>query len=80
MKTLLIAVLAAGMLSLAAGCSTPAYSGGSPTIKFPEEKASGENANHMARAWYWDSKEISDDFNSIFLLESPSRLTKWNIR
>lgn len=80
MKTSLITLLAAGMLSVAAGCATPGYSGGLPTVKFPEQKATGENANNIARAWANDSRALADDVNSVLLLEPQSRLTKWNLR
>lgn len=81
MKQLLIAIMAAATLPLlGTGCATPAYSGGAPTIKFPEEKATGENANAIIRGWYLDSREIADDTNSALMLGTPSRLTKWNVR
>ncbi|MGE5607825.1 MAG: hypothetical protein ACM359_01095 [Bacillota bacterium] len=80
MKTSLITLLAAGMLSFATGCATPGYSGGLPTVQFPEQKANGENANNVARAWHQDSRALVDDINSALLLDTPSRLTKWNLR
>ena len=80
MKTLLLALIAAGTLSLAAGCATSGYSGGFPTIQFPGERATGENANNIARAWYIDSRSLADDINAVLLLDEPSDLTNWNAR
>jgi len=80
MKTLFIALLTVGMFFVASGCATPAHSAGVPTIEFPSERMSGENANNMVRAWYLDSRMLADDINSVLLLDSPSLLTKWDIR
>jgi hypothetical protein len=80
MKKLLTVLLAALVLPLASGCATPAYSGGLPTIKFPREKATGENANNVVRAWHHDSRELIDDVNHVLLIDRPSQLTKWHIR
>ena len=79
MKYLLLAVLLAG-IPLTTGCATPAYSGGLPTIKFPEERATGENANNIVRNWIVESKQITDDLNTVWLLDPVSRLSKWNLR
>ena len=79
MKTLLITLLAAG-LTLAAGCATPGYSGGIPTIKFPYERASGENANNILRTWYVDARELAEDVDTALLIDEPSDLTIWNVR
>ena len=80
MKTVLLALVAAGMMFLAAGCASPAYSGGTPTIKFPSEKATGENSNTVVRGWYWDSRSLVDDISDALLLDGPSDLTRWNVR
>jgi hypothetical protein len=80
MKTLLTTFLAAGTLALATGCATPGYSGGPPSIRLPGEQMTGENANNIARIWYLESKMLADDVNMALLLDSPSRLTKWNVR
>ena len=80
MKNLLVALLALSTVPLFTGCATPAYSGGLPTIKFPEEKASGENMNNILRAWHWDSRMLIDDINTALLLDRPSQLSKWHIR
>ena len=81
MVKLLLCVLLAGLAATQAGClATPAYSGGLPTIQFPREKATGENANNIVRAMAYETRQIADDFNSVLLLEPPSRMTKWNVR
>jgi len=79
MKYVLIAVLL-GMAVLSTGCATPAYSGGLPTIKFPEERMTGEHSNRIVRNWSFEAKQISDDIDSILLLEPVGRLSKWNLR
>ncbi len=80
MKYLLSALLLAGLMILSTGCATPAYSGGLPTLKFPEEQATGEHANTYVRNWTFEFKQISDDIDSIFMLDPVSRLSKWNLR
>lgn len=80
MKTLLIGAILAGAAAFSTGCATPAYSGGLPTIQFPEEKATGENANNIVRNMSYESRQFADDVNSILLLDPPSRLTRWNVR
>lgn len=80
MKTLLIALMLSGAMVLSTGCATPAYSGGLPTIKFPEEKATGENMNNILRNWAFENRQMIEDINSALLLDPPSRLTKWNVR
>jgi hypothetical protein len=78
---LLSALLLGGLLLLTTGCySTPAYTGGPPNIKFPEERLTGENTNNIVRNWAFEGKQIGDDLNSIFLLDPVSRLSKWNLR
>ena len=80
MKTVLLALVVAGMICFAAGCASSAYSGGMPTIKFPSEKATGENPNAIVRGWYWDSRSLVEDINDVLLLDGPSDLTRWNVR
>ena len=81
MLKLLFGVLLAGTLATQAGClATPGYSGGLPTIQFPHEKATGENANNIVRAMAIETRQIADDWNSIWMLDTPSRSSKWNIR
>jgi hypothetical protein len=81
MKTLLTTLfLASCTLPFASGCASPAYSGGLPTIKFPQEKATGENANHVVRNWHHECRQIVDDINSVLLLDPVGHLSKWHVR
>jgi hypothetical protein len=81
MKTLTIGLLAAGlMLPMITGCAAPAYSGGLPTIKFPEEKATGENANRVVRNWHLENRQMIEDINSVLLFDPVSRMSKWHMR
>ena len=80
MKNLLVALLALSTVPLFTGCATPTYSGGLPTIKFPEEKASGENMNNILRSWAWDTRMLVDDINTALLIDRPSQLSRWHIR
>jgi hypothetical protein len=79
MKSLLIAACVSGASFLVTGCSTPAYTGGLPTIHFPEERASGENANNVIRNMEYEFRQITDDINSALLLDPHGNLTKWNL-
>ena len=79
MKLALLAIALAGISVLASGCATPAYSGGLPTIQFPEEKATGENANNTLRNWHYENRQMWDDINSAMLFQPASRSTKWNV-
>lgn len=80
MKLTLIGLLLAGSVSFLAGCATPAYSGGLPTARIPQERSSGENANNMLRGMYNDSRMMADDFNAVFMISPGSNLTPWNMR
>jgi hypothetical protein len=79
MKTLLIAMFLTGAVFFSTGCATPGYSGGLPSIRFPEERANGENSNNIIRNMAFESRQLSDDFNSVFLLDPHGNLTKWNL-
>jgi hypothetical protein len=79
MKTLLLLVAMLGLGMLSTGCATPGYSGGLPTIQFPEEKPTGENANNVLRNWHFENRQMIDDINSVLLFEPPTKLSKWNI-
>ena len=79
MKFALLAVVLAGLATLSTGCATPAYSGGLPTIQFPEEKATGEGFNLTMRNWHYENRQMIDDINSALLFQPSSRLTKWNV-
>jgi len=80
MRILLMGVLLAIGMCFGAGCATPGYSSGSPTIVFPEEPSSGEHANHIIRIWALESKQLAEDVDLLLLLDAPSRLTRWNVR
>ena len=79
MKLALLFAAVAGLSVLSAGCATPAYSGGLPTIQFPEEKPTGENANMTLRNWHYENRQMIDDINSALLFQPASRSTKWNV-
>ena len=79
MKLALLAIALAGLSVLASGCATPAYSGGLPTIQFPDEKPTGEEANNTLRAWRYENRQMIDDLDSVMLFQPPSRNTKWNV-
>ena len=76
----LLAAALMGTLALMTGCSTPGYSGGWPTIRFPDRPQTGETANQYIRMLSYDFEQITDDFNDVMLLDAPSRMTRWNIR
>ncbi len=80
MKTLVMAVLAGFVLAMGSGCASTAYSGGPPTIQFPEERATGEHVNRYIRNWAIDSRQFMDDVDAVLMLDYPSRLSKWNLR
>jgi hypothetical protein len=79
MKLALLAVALVGLSTLASGCASPAYSGGLPTIQFPEEKATGEHANNTLRNWHYESRQLVDDIDSVMLFQPAARGTKWNV-
>lgn len=80
MKALAIGLLMLGVVVAGGGCATTAYSGGLPTVRFPEERMTGENANRIVRNWAIEQRQIMDDLNNILLLDPPSRLGKWHLR
>ena len=81
MKKLLLSLLVAGaFLSFSGGCATPAYTGGIPTLRLPDEEWTGENPNNILRIWVLENRMLMDDINSFFLVDSPSSLTRWHIR
>ena len=79
MKLTLLLIATLGLAALSTGCAGPAYSGGLPTIQFPEEKPTGENANNVLRTWHYESRQIVDDINNALLFTPPSKSTKWNV-
>lgn len=80
MKAVLIGLLAAGLMSVVTGCATPGYSGGWPSARIPPQRATGENANNILRNWWFESLQISEDINSVLLLDPAGRLSPWNLR
>ena len=81
LTNVLFGVALAGLAATQAGClATPAYSGGLPTIQFPNEKATGENANNIVRNIAIETRQIADDWNMIWLMDAPSRMSRWNLR
>jgi hypothetical protein len=61
-----VAFAAAG-LSLTAGCETPGYS-------------TDERFQRIGRNWGYEYEQINSDVDDIFLLDPPTRLSKWNIQ
>ncbi|MGA2497137.1 MAG: hypothetical protein ABSH20_05320 [Tepidisphaeraceae bacterium] len=80
MSKLLLAAVLVSLVGSATGCASPGYSGGWPTVRFPERKQTGEMSNQYIRQFAYDFEQITDDFNDVMLLDAPSRLSKWNIR
>ena len=81
MKTLLLGIVAAGLfVPFLSGCATPAYTGGVPTLRLPDEKWTGENPNNILRVWVLENRMLIDDINSVLLVDRPSSLTEWHIR
>jgi len=79
MKLAFLLAALVGLSTLATGCATPAYSGGLPTIQFPEEKPTGEGFNLTMRNWHYENRQMIDDINSALLFQPASRNTKWNV-
>jgi len=79
MKLALLLVAFVGLSTLASGCATPAYSGGLPTIQFPDEKPTGEGFNLTMRNWHYENRQMIDDINSFLLFQPASQLTRWNV-
>ena len=80
MSKLLLAAVLVAVVGSATGCSSPGYTGGWPTVRFPERKQTGEMNNQYIRQFAYDFEQITDDFNNVMLLDAPSRLSKWNVR
>lgn len=66
MRALLILGLVLG-LGVLAGCATMTQS-------------PAEVRNTYKRAWEYDLLQLSEDWNHMWLLERPSRLTRWVTR
>lgn len=64
---LLTGLLLLGSTFFTGGCATPAYS-------------ANERGAQIARTWSVDAHEAVDDFDALFLLRPPSRMTIWHIR
>lgn len=68
MKSLVVAVILAGLALTSGGCfSTPAYSG-------------RERAQMIGRNISYEGAMIQDDIDSLMLWRPASRLTIWNVR
>jgi hypothetical protein len=80
MSKLLLGVVLVALVGSVTGCASPGYTGGWPTIRFPERKQAGEMSNQYIRLFAYDFEQMTDDFNDIMLLDAPSRLTRWNVR
>jgi hypothetical protein len=80
MKKLLSVALLLGLTGVFTGCATPGYTGGWPKATPIARPQTGENADRFVRAAAFDMEQIADDFNRAFLLDSPSHLSRWNLR
>ena len=67
MRILALIGLLSGAVTFNTGCATPAYS-------------AQERAALINRTWHIDARQAVDDFDSVFLLRPPSRMTIWHIR
>lgn len=66
MRVLVILGLLAG-LTLLAGCATLTQS-------------SADVRNTYVRVWDYELHQLADDWNHMWLLDRPSRLTRWQMR
>ena len=67
MKSLAMLTLLAGVLFIATGCETPAYT-------------ASEDARNVGRNMSYDLRQSTDDFNDLMLMERPSHLTRWGVQ
>jgi geranylgeranyl pyrophosphate synthase len=67
MKTLALTVLAAVLLGLSSGCSTPGYS-------------AQERFQLIGRNWGYEYEQMQDDIDHFFLLRPATHLTYWNVQ
>ena len=67
MKLIALLALLSGCMFLSTGCATPAYS-------------AQERSKLISRTWRYDSRQAVDDWDAIWLLRPPSRLTVWHVR
>jgi hypothetical protein len=66
MKLIVLALLS-GCMFLSTGCATPAYS-------------AQERDAMLARTRRYEARQAVDDWDKIWLLRPPSRLTIWHVR
>ena len=66
MRALLILGLLAGLLMLT-GCATMTQS-------------SADVRHTYSRVWDYELHQMSDDWNLMWMLDRPSRLTRWQMR
>ena len=66
MRKLLLVALLVGISGLV-GCATMTQS-------------SAEVKATYRRSWQYDLRQMSDDWNHAWLLDRPSRLTRWQMR
>ncbi len=67
MKSLAMLTLLAGALFLTTGCETPGYT-------------ASENARNVGRNMSYDLRQMTDDWNDLWLMERPSHLTRWAVQ
>lgn len=64
---LVLCGMLAGMMASMTGCATPAYS-------------AVERDKQISRTWRYESRQAVDDWDELWLLRPPSRLTTWHVR
>lgn len=67
MKLIVLLVLLASCAFVSTGCATPAHS-------------ARERRAMINRTWRYEGRQAVDDWDTLWLLRPPSRLTKWNVR
>ena len=67
MKRVALLLVLVGGLFATTGCETPAYSG-------------QENLHNLNRNYGYDLRQMTDDWNFLWLQDRPSRLTTWGVQ
>ena len=67
MKSLSLIALLAGALFAATGCETPGYT-------------ATENARIISRNYNYDLRQMTDDWDYLWLQDKPSRMTTWTVQ
>lgn len=67
MKRVALLLVLVGALFATTGCETPGYS-------------SRENIQNVTRNYGYDLRQTTDDWNFLWLQDTPSRLTPWGVQ